>query len=146
LAVQAAARAMGRQIPVLNASSESDIDAVFATLAQQQVDALLVGADALFVSRRDQLVALAARHSIAAIYYLREFVAAGGLMSYGTSLTDTYRRVGAYAGMILRGAKPDDLPVVQATKVELVINLKTASTLGLTFPLSLLGRADEVIE
>jgi putative ABC transport system substrate-binding protein len=146
VAVQVAARAIGRQILVLNASNERDIDAVFATLAQQQVGALLVDADAFFVSRRDQLVALAARHSMPAIYDLRDFVAAGGLMSYGTSLADAYRQVGVYTSRILKGAQPADLPVQQAVKVELVINLKTAKTLGLTFPITLLGRADEVIE
>jgi putative ABC transport system substrate-binding protein len=145
-ALQAAAQSIGRQILVLNASSEGEIDAAFSTLARQQIKALLVGADALFVSRRDQLVALTARYSIPAIYDLREFVAAGGLVSYGTSLRDSYRRVGVYVGMILKGANPDDLPVMQATKVELVINLKTAERLGLTVPIALLGRADEVIE
>ena len=144
--VKAAARAIGRQLLVLNASSERDIDTAFATLAQQQVDALLIDADALFVSRRDQLVALVARHSMPAIYDLREFAAAGGLMSYGASLTDAYRQVGVYIGRILKGTQPADLPVQQAVKVEFVINLKTAKTLGLTFPITLLGRADEVIE
>jgi putative ABC transport system substrate-binding protein len=144
--VQAAARAIGRQLLVLNASSEADIDAVFATLAQRQVRALLVSADALFVSCRDQLVAATARHSVPAIYDLREFAVADGLMSYGTSLTDAYRQVGVYIGRILNGEKPADLPVQQAMKVELVINLKTAKTLGLSLPPSLLVRADEVIE
>jgi putative ABC transport system substrate-binding protein len=144
--VQAAARAIGQKLLVLNVSSESDIDTVFATLAQQQVGALLVGADASFVIRRDQLVAAAARYSMPAIYDLPEFAAAGGLMSYGTSLTDAYLRVGVYTGRILKGEKPGDLPVQQAVKVELVINLKTAKALDVTFPLSLLGRADEVIE
>jgi ABC-type uncharacterized transport system substrate-binding protein len=124
VAVEAAARAIGRQLLVLNASSERDIDTAFATLAQQHVDALLIDADALFVSRRDQLVAMAARHSMPAIYDLREFAAAGGLMSYGTSLTDAYRLVGGYTGRILKGAQPADLPVQQAVKVEFVINLK----------------------
>ena len=136
----------GRQVLVLSASDERDIDAVFANLAQQQIGALLIDADTLFVSRRDQLVALAARHSMPAIYALREFVAAGGLMSYGTSLTDGYRQVGIYTGRILKRAKPADLPVQQAAKVELIINLKTAKALGLDIPLPLLGRADEVIE
>jgi len=146
VAVQTAGRIIGRQVLVLSASDERDIDAVFANLAQQQIGALLIDADTLFVSRRDQLVALAARHSMPAIYDLREFVAAGGLMSYGTSLTDGYRQVGVYTGQILKGAQPADLPVQQATKVELIINLKTAKALGLDIPLPLLGRADEVIE
>jgi putative tryptophan/tyrosine transport system substrate-binding protein len=146
VALQAAARAIGRQILELNSSNERDIDAVFATLAQQHVGAILVAADALFVSRRDQLVALAARYSVPAIYDLRDFVAAGGLMSYGTSFADAYRQVGIYTGQILKGARPADLPVQQAVKVELVINLKTAKTLGISFPPLLLGRADEVIE
>jgi putative ABC transport system substrate-binding protein len=145
-AVQAAARAIGRQILVFHASKERDIDTVFATLARQQIGALLVDADTFFVSRRDQLVALAARHSMPAIYDLRDYVAAGGLMSYGTNLSDGYRQVGVYIGRILKGAQPADLPVQQAVKVELVLNLKTATALGLTFPITLLGRADEVIE
>jgi putative ABC transport system substrate-binding protein len=144
--VQAAAHGIGRQVVVLNASDDRDIDTAFMTLADQHLGALLIDADAFFVSRRDQLVALAARHAIPTIYDLRDFVAAGGLMSYGTSLTDAYRQVGVYAGRILKGAQPADLPVQQAVKVELAINLKTAKTLGLTFPITLLGRADEVIE
>ena len=147
LDLEAAAAALGlRQLLVLSASSEREIDAVFANLAQQQVSALLVSADALFVSRREKLVASAARHSIPAIYDLREFAAAGGLMSYGSSLTDAYRQVGVYTGRILRGEKPADLPVQKAVKVEFVINLKTAKALGLTIPPTLLARADEVIE
>jgi putative ABC transport system substrate-binding protein len=144
--VQTAAKGIGKEILVLNASNEHEIDAAFSTLTQQHVDALMVSADALFVSRRDQLVALAARHSIPAIYDLRDFVAAGGLMSYGTSFVDAYRQVGTYIGRILKGEKPSNLPVQRAVKIDLVINLRTAKMLGLTFPITLLGRADEVIE
>jgi putative ABC transport system substrate-binding protein len=145
-AVQALARRIAVTLLVLNASSEQEINKIFAALSQQQIKALLVSADALFVSRRDQLVALSARHAIPTIYDLRDFVVAGGLMSYGTSLADAYRQLGIYAGKILSGQKPTDLPVQQAVKVELVINLKTAKALNITVPNTLIGRADELIE
>jgi putative ABC transport system substrate-binding protein len=144
--LQAAARTLGLQIYVLRASSERDFDTAFATLLQLRAGALVIGNDAFFSSRLEQLAALTVRHSVPTIYQYRGFAAAGGLMSYGTSITDLYRLAGVYTGRILKGDKPADLPVQQVTKVELVINLKTAKALGLTFPLSLLGRADEVIE
>jgi putative ABC transport system substrate-binding protein len=144
--VRAAAQTLGHELFVAKASSERDIDGAFADLAQRRVGAILVGNDVFFYSRREQIVALAARHAIPAIYNVREFAQAGGLMSYGTSVDDAQRLAGVYVGRILRGAKSADLPVQQAVKVELVLNLKTAKTLGITFPLSLLGRADEVIE
>src|SRR5258707_6763036 len=143
---QVAARAVGRNLIILNASTESEIDAAFASLVQQRVGALVVTGDPLFVSQRDKVVMLAARHAVPTIYVQREFAVAGGLIGYGTSLTDAYRQVGIYAGRILNGAKPGDLPVVQPTKFDLVINLKTAKALGITIPDKLLALADEVIE
>ena len=141
-----AARAIGQRIVILEANNDRDIDAAFATLVQRRIGALLVAGDPLFSNRRDQIVALAARNSIPTIYYFREFAAAGGLMSYGANLSDVFRQLGIYAGRILKGEKPSDLPVMQPTKFELVVNLKTASSLGLTVPPSLLALADEVIE
>jgi putative ABC transport system substrate-binding protein len=140
--VQEAARTIGLQLHVLNASTSREIDAVFATLARECPDALFVAPDAFFLSRRVQL----ATSRIAAAYANRDFVPAGGLMSYGTDTADRYRQVGVYTGKILNGAKPADLPVLQATKFELVINLKTAKALGLTIPETLLATADEVIQ
>jgi putative tryptophan/tyrosine transport system substrate-binding protein len=144
--VEAAARVIGLQIQVLNASTSREIDTAFATITRERPDALFVGTDPFFVSRRVQLAQMATLHKVPAIYALRQYAEAGGLMSYGASLTDTYRQMGAYAGRILKGAKPADLPVVQATKFELVVNHQTARMLGLTVPSSLLATADEVIE
>jgi ABC-type uncharacterized transport system substrate-binding protein len=144
--VELAARTIGLQIQVLNASTSREIDAAFAALARERPDALLVGSDTLFTTRRVQMSLQAMRHAIPATYSLREAVEAGGLMSYGSNLTDALRQVGVYTGRILKGAKPADLPVVQASKFELVINAQTARMLGLTVPPTLLARADEVIE
>ena len=140
------ARALDAHFVVLNASSSSEIEFAFATLVSERMGALVVSSEYFFVTQRDLLVALAARYRIPAIYEWREFVQAGGLMSYGSNLANGYHEVGIYAGRILKGEKIDDLPVQQATKIELAINLKTAKALGLTIPLPLLGRADEVIE
>jgi putative ABC transport system substrate-binding protein len=144
--LQSAAHAFGVKLHVLNASTDADFDSVFATLSKLRPAALVIAPDALFISRNEQLAALAVRHAVPAIAQFRDFTLAGGLMSYGGSFTGGARQVGIYAGRILRGEKPADLPVQQMAKIELVINLKTAKSLGLTIPLSLLGRADEVIE
>jgi putative ABC transport system substrate-binding protein len=144
--VSAAARALGLQLFVLNAKTESDIDTAFTTLVQKQVNGLVVISDVYFVDRRVQIVALAARHAVPTMYHLREFTTVGGLMSYGSSLIDAYRQQGVFVAQILKGAMPADLPVQQSTKVELVINLSTAKTLGLEVPMSLLMRVDDVIE
>jgi putative ABC transport system substrate-binding protein len=143
---QAGARSLGLQLPVVQASSDRDFDAVFENLVQLRADGLMISSDGLFISRSEQLGALTLRHAVPTVFQYREFAAAGGLMSYGGSNTDSYRLVGVYTGRILKGEKPADLPVQQSTKVELIINLKTAKALGLTVPLSLLTRADEVIE
>ncbi len=144
--LQEAARGAGKSILVVRASSESDFDAAFATIVRQRAGALLVSSNAYYMGQRAQLVALAAQHGIPASYGFREFPLAGGLMSYGTDLLDVHRQAGVYTGRILKGAKPADLPVLQPTKFELVVNLKTAKALGVTIPQSILARADELIE
>jgi len=144
--LQAAAHTLGLQLHVLHASTDRDFDTVFARLVELRAGGLVIGGEPFFNSRSEQLGALTIRHAVPTIYQLRAFATAGGLVSYGGSLTDAYRLVGTYTGRILKGEKPADLPVQQATKVEMVINLKTAKMLGLTVPQSLLGRADEVIE
>jgi putative ABC transport system substrate-binding protein len=144
--LRAAARSLGLEMHVLHASAERDFEPVFATLLQLRAGALVIGADPFFTSRLEQLAALTLRHAVPTVYQFREFTAAGGLMSYGGSLTDTFRAAGVYTGRILRGDKPAELPVQQTTKVELFLNLKTAKVLGLEVPPMLLARADEVIE
>jgi putative ABC transport system substrate-binding protein len=144
--VEVAARARGLQIQVLNAGTSREINAAFATFVRERPDAIFVGNDPFFLSRRVQLVNLAAFHHLPAAYTVRDYVVAGGLMSYGSNLTDAFRQVGVYTGRILKGAKPADLAVVQASKFELVINAETARMLDLTVPPMLLARADEVIE
>src|SRR5262249_42090584 len=144
--VQAAARTIGKEVVVAKATSERDFDAAFATLVQGRVGALLVPGDPFFMIRREELIKRAARHPLPAIYDIREFTAAGGLLSYGASYTDMYRLMTGQVVQILRGTKPADMPVLQATRFELVINLKTAKALGVTIPQSILLRTDEVIE
>jgi putative tryptophan/tyrosine transport system substrate-binding protein len=144
--LQAGARDLGIKLRVLNASTQHDFENVFASLKQMQVGGLVIGTDGFFVSQSEQLAALTIRHAMPAIFQYRAFVAAGGLMSYGGNVTESYRLSGIYVGRILKGEKPADLPVQQSTKVELIVNLKTAKALGLNVPVSLLGRADEVIE
>jgi putative ABC transport system substrate-binding protein len=144
--VQAASRTLGLQLQILHANSERNIETAFASFAQQHINAILVAGDSFFLSRRDQLIAAAASHAIPTSYQVREFVAAGGLISYGTDPMDAYRLAGVYAGRILKGETPTDLPVQQSVKFELVINVKTAKALGLTVPDKLLAIADEVIE
>jgi putative ABC transport system substrate-binding protein len=144
--LQAAARTLGLQLHVFHVSSEQDFDAVFAKLSQLGARGLIIPNEGLFINRSERLAALAIRHAVPAIMVSREFVSAGGLMSYGSSISDAVRLAGVYTGRILKGEKPAEMPVQQAMKVELVINLKSAKALGITFPITLLGRADEVIE
>jgi putative tryptophan/tyrosine transport system substrate-binding protein len=144
--MQEAARSIDVQLQILNARSDLEIDAAFETVARLHISGLVIAADTLFVTHRDRLVALATRHAVPAIYSLREFAVLGGLMSYGIDLKDLYRNVGLYAGRVLKGVSPADLPVMQPTKFEMVINVKTARQLGLMVPATLLAQADEVIE
>ena len=144
--INSAARALGRQIQIVNATNERELDAAFVSLAQSKVGALLIASNAYFTSRRDQIVALAAQRAIPAIYDQREFPMAGGLVSYGTNLSDSYRLMGVYTGKVLKGEKPTDLPVQQSTKFDVVVNLKTAKSLRINIPATVLARADEVIE
>jgi len=144
--VQSAARGVGKQIRLLNAVNEGEIDAAFVAMARERPDALLLSPDPFLTSRRDQIVTLANHYKLPALYEWREFAITGGLASYGPSHTEPYRLVGIYVGRILKGAKPADLPVIQSTKFELVINLKSAKSLGIEIPPTLLARADEVIE
>ena len=144
--MQEAAARLGLQLVIVRANTESDFDAAFSTLVGQRAGALLVCSSPFFNERREQLVVLSARHALPAIFEWRDFAAAGGLMSYGTNLADAYRQIGVYVGQILRGAKPADLPIVQSTKFELVINLSTAKALGIEVPHSLSAQADEVID
>ena len=144
--LEAAARILGLQLHILNASTDGDFDTVFAALIQLRAGALMIAPDLFFITRHEELATLTIRHALPAITQYREFATAGGLMSYGGSITDAARRVGVYTGRVLKGEKPADLPVQRSTKVELIINLKTAKTLGLTVSPTLLRRADEVIE
>jgi putative ABC transport system substrate-binding protein len=141
-----AARSIGLELRVVHAARDADLEPAFAGLAERRTGALVITTDAFFISRVEPLARLSVRHAVPAIFQYRDFAAAGGLMSYGGSFLDGYRQVGAYAGRILKGEKPGDLPVQQATKIELFLNMRTARALGLNIPLSLLGRADEVIE
>jgi putative tryptophan/tyrosine transport system substrate-binding protein len=144
--LEGAARAIGAQLHMLRVSTDEEVELAFASIAQLHVPALIVAADAFLLARRDKIVELAARHAVPGMYFFRDYVLAGGLMSYGTDLADAYQQIGIYAGRVLKGAKPADLPIMQPTKFELLINLKTAKTLGIEIPANLLARADEVIE